>query len=287
MEAIAGLILEGGSKRGVFTSGILDYFMEKGLYFPYVIGVSAGSCNALGYVSRQPERTKRCMIDFLRAGNYIGVKNIAKQKSIMDMDLIFDIFPNSVIPFDYGTYFESEQICKIVTTNCLTGKSEYLSESENKNRLMAITRASCSIPIISPPVLVDGIPMLDGGMADSVPIRQAIKDGCKRNVLILTRNKGYRKVPSRRVNKASEILYGKRYPNLVHTIKTRYKRYNKTMEYIEKLEEAGKIFVIRPQVAPVKNMERHPDVLQSFYEHGYEYAAQVYDDILQFIKGSV
>lgn len=287
MEAKAGLILEGGNKRGVFTSGILDYFMDNDLYFPYVIGVSAGSCNALGYVSRQPKRTKRCMIDFLRAGNYVGVKNIAKQKSIMNMDLIFDIFPNSVIPFDYDTYFASDQICKIVTTNCLTGKAEYLVESEDKNRLMDITRASCSIPILSPPVFVDQIPMLDGGMADSVPLRQAIKDGCNRNVLILTRTKGYRKTPSRRVNKAAEILYQKRYPNLVRTIKTRYKRYNKTMDYIDKLEEEGKIFVIRPQIAPVKNMEKHPDVLQKFYDHGYEYAAQIYGDMEKFIKGSV
>ncbi len=286
MALKAGLILEGGSNRGVFTSGVLDYFMEQGCYIPNVVGVSAGSCNLLGYVSRQPGRTKRCMVDFLRAGGKnAGLKSMVKQKSIFDMNLIFDIFPNGLIPFDYDTYFQSKQKTWITTTNCETGRAEYLDERESRKRLMTICRAGCSLPLVSPIVEVDKVPMLDGGLADSIPLKFMIKQGCNRNVLILTRPKGYRKEPSKRSNRASEILYGKKYPRLVKTIKRRYLMYNKTMDWIEHLEEQGKIFVIRPQMPVVKHIEKNPDILQEFYDHGYNYAKEIYPEMMKFLKG--
>lgn len=277
--------MEGGSERGVFTAGILDYFMEQDLYFPYVIGVSAGSCNALDYVSRQKERTKITMVDYHRVGSYVGVKYLIKKKSIFDMDVLFDLFPNAIIPFDYDTFFQSEQTCKITATNCLTGKPEYLEERVSRKRLMDACRASCSLPIVAPVVTVDGIPYLDGGVSDSVPIRKAIADGCNRNVVILTRNKGYRKKPSERSLRAAKFLYGKKYPNLIRAIQNRYRMYNRTMEYIEYLEERNKIFVFRPQVPPVKNTETNADVLQEFYMHGYEMARDEYDRMLAFLEG--
>jgi len=285
MKKKAGLVLEGGSERGVFTAGILDYFMEKNLYFPYVIGVSAGCCNAVDYVSKQPKRTKITMVDYHRVGSYTGIKYLVKKKSIFDMDVIFDLFPNALIPFDYNTYFNSKQECKIVTTNALTGKAEYLQEHESGKRLMNICRASCSIPIVSPVTMIDGIPMFDGGVSDSVPIRKAIKDGINRNVIILTRNKGYRKKPSPRALKAAIFLYGRKYPNLVKAIKYRYKMYNNTMDYIDYLEEKGRIFVLRPQIATVKNTETDADKLEAFYMHGYDYIKDEYDKMLSFLEG--
>lgn len=286
MALKAGLILEGGSNRGVFTSGVLDYFMEQNCYIPNVAGVSAGSCNLLGYVARQPERTRRCMVDFLRAGGKnSGIKSMVKQKSIFDMNLIFDIFPNGLIPFDYETYFQSGQKAWITVTDCITGKAEYLDERHSRERLMKLCQASCSLPIVSPVVNVDGVPFLDGGLSDSIPLKFMIKQGCNRNVLILTRPKGYRKTSSKKMNRASEFLYGRKYPNLVRTIKRRYLMYNRTVEWIERLEEEGKIFVIRPQVPVVKHIEKNPDVLQAFYEHGYNYAKEVYPEMMKFLEG--
>ena len=107
----AGMVLEGGGTRGVFTAGVLDYFMEQGMYLPYVIGVSAGACNAVDYASHQPGRMKLCTIDFLEAGSYVGLKSLVKTHSLFNMDLIFDIFPNKIIPFDYDTYFSSGMEC--------------------------------------------------------------------------------------------------------------------------------------------------------------------------------
>ena len=124
----AALILEGGAVRGVFTSGVLDYLMEKELSFSYVVGVSAGACNAVDYVSWQPGRTRDCMIPKDKEYDFHNHKNMLRRKSLFDMDMIFDIYPNQVYPFDYDTYFQSPTVCEVTVTNCLTGKAEYLSE---------------------------------------------------------------------------------------------------------------------------------------------------------------
>ena len=160
----ATIVLEGGATRGVFTSGVLDYLMEKDLYFSNVIGVSAGSCNAVDYVSKQPGRTRDCMIPTDKSLNYVnGLRTFIKEKSLMNMDMIFDKFPHEIFPFDFETYFKSETKCEIVATNCLTGEAEYLEEGKDEKRLMKICRASCSMPLVSPIVNVDEVPYLDGG----------------------------------------------------------------------------------------------------------------------------
>ena len=188
------MILEGGATRGVFTSGVLDFLMEKEWYPSHVIGVSAGSCNAVDYVSKQPGRTRDCMIPTDKNGKYIyGFRKFVKEKSLMNMDLIFDEYPNRIYPFDFDTFFESEITCEIVTTNCQNGQAEYMQEHRDRERLMRLCRASSSMPLITPIVNIDGVPYLDGGLADSVPIEHALEIGNEKIVVILTRNKGYRK----------------------------------------------------------------------------------------------
>ena len=264
------IVLEGGATRGVFTSGVLDYLMEEDLYFSHVIGVSAGSCNGVDYVSRQIGRTKKCMIPEKKEYSYYsGVRNVIKGKSILDMDMVFDTFPKKIYPFDFETYFQSDMVCEIVTTNCETGKAEYMTEQSDPDRLMKLCRASSSMPLLSPIVNVDGVSYLDGGLADSVPIRRALKLGNEKIVLVLTRNPGYRKKP---ISKGTAKLYRrayKKYPNLVHAAVYRNHVYNKTMELVERLEEEEKIFVIRPLVPTVSRLERDETALTAFYQHGY------------------
>ena len=164
------LVLEGGGNRGVFTAGVLDYLMEQKVEFPYVVGVSAGACNAMDYVSGQVGRTRRCMIVENKEYSYISLKNILDKKSLFDMDMIFDRYPNEIFPFDFDEYFKSDIECEMVVTNCLTGEAEYLSEKQDRRRLMDICRASSSIPGMSPMVTIDGQLYLDGGAADSIPL---------------------------------------------------------------------------------------------------------------------
>lgn len=264
------IVLEGGATRGVFTSGVLDYLMEEDLYFSHVIGVSAGSCNGVDYVSRQIGRTKKCMIPEKKEYSYYsGVRSAIKKKSILDMDMVFDTFPKKIYPFDFETYFQSDMVCEIVTTNCETGKAEYMTEQSDPDRLMKLCRASSSMPLLSPIVNIDGVPYLDGGLADSVPIRRALQSGNEKIVLVLTRNPGYRKKP---ISKGTAKLYRrayKKYPNLVHAAIYRNHVYNKTMELVERLEEEEKIFVIRPLVPTVSRLERDETALTAFYQHGY------------------
>ncbi len=278
----AGLVLEGGSVRGVFTAGVLDFLMEKECYLPYVTGVSAGSCNAVDYVSRQPGRTKHCMIPEDREDQYLSLRKALKNKSLFDMDMIFDKYPNERIPFDYETYFRSNLQCEIVVTNCLTGKAEYLNERSNKERLMQICRASCSVPLATPMVTIDGTPYLDGGIADSIPILRSLKTGHKKNVIVLTRNKGYRKSPL----KKSRPIYKKafqQYPQLYRTLCRRAAVYNKTLSYVEKWEREGKVFVIRPILPQISRTERNTKVLEAFYQHGYDLMQENYEKMLEYL----
>ena len=281
----ATIVLEGGATRGIFTSGALDYLMEQDIYFSDVIGVSAGACNAVDYVSRQPGRTRDCMIPNTKDMKYInGVKDTIREKSLMNMDLIFDKYPNELIPFDFDTYFQSEMHCELVTTNCLTGNAEYMTETEDPDRLMKICRASSSMPLAAPIANVDGIPYMDGGLADSIPIEHALEKGNDKIVVVLTRNPGYRK---KRALKATEQLYKrayKKYPNLVHAIMTRNAVYNRQMKLIEKLEEEGKIFVIRPLIPTVSRMEKDYDKLQHFYMHGNRLMKKEYQGLLEYLN---
>mgnify|MGYP000046051281 FL=1 len=275
----ATLVLEGGATRGIFTSGALDYLMERDLYFSDVIGVSAGSCNAVDYVSRQPGRTRDCMIPTDKEGKYYyGIRDFVKEKSLMNMDLIFDKYPKELLPFDFETYFNSEINCQIVTTNCLTGKAEYMTEDSDNDRLMKLCRASSSMPLLTPIVNIDNVPYLDGGLADSVPIRRAQQMENEKIVVILTKNQGYRKsVLSPTMQRVYKRAY-KSYPNLIRTIFRRSFEYNKTMNYLDQLEKRGEIFILRPQVKPVSRLERNKETLHAFYEHGYKYTERKFDD---------
>ncbi|MGN0331552.1 MAG: patatin family protein [Lachnospiraceae bacterium] len=281
----ATIVLEGGATRGVFTSGALDYLMERDLYFSHVIGVSAGSCNAVGYVSKQPGRTRDCMIHKEKEYNYYsGVRTFIREKSLLDMDLIFDKYPNELFPFDYDTYFASETECEIVTTNCITGKAEYMTERKDRQRLMKLCRASSSMPLLSPIVNIDGVPYLDGGLADSVPIHRAEELGNEKIVLILTRNPGYRK---KMTKKTVANMYKKayqKYPNLVRAAIRRNYEYNQTMIKVREMEAKGRIFVLRPTIPTVSRLERDYDMLMNFYEHGYESMEEKYVELCRYLE---
>ena len=281
----ATLVLEGGATRGIFTSGALDYLMERDLYFSDVIGVSAGSCNAVDYVSRQPGRTRDCMIPTDKEGKYYyWIRDFVKEKSLMNMDLIFDKYPKELLPFDFETYFNSEINCQIVTTNCLTGKAEYMTEDSDNDRLMKLCRASSSMPLLTPIVNIDNVPYLDEGLADSVPIRRAQQMENEKIVVILTKNQGYRKsVLSPTMQRVYKRAY-KSYPNLIRTIFRRSFEYNKTMNYLDQLEKRGEIFILRPQVKPVSRLERNKETLHAFYEHGYKYTERKFDDLMEYLE---
>ena len=238
-----GLVLEGGGMRGVFTSGVLDAFMKHNLYFKYIVAVSAGACNGMSYVSRQPRRARVSNIDYLARYRYIGLRHLVTQGCIFDQELLYDKFPNELLPFDFDEYFKHSQSFEMVTTNCLTGQAMYLSEAHDRQRSLDIVKASSSLPFVSKIVNVDGLPMLDGGIVDSIPIHRAIETGHDHNVVILTRNKGWRDTGKDR--KVPAFIY-KNYPRLRVALSHRLKVYNAQMNLIDRLEAEGRITCIRP-----------------------------------------
>lgn len=262
-----GLVLEGGGMRGVFTSGVLDAFMKHDLYFRYIVAVSAGACNGMSYVSRQPRRARISNIDYLARYKYIGIRHLVTQGCIFDRELLYDKFPNQLLPFDFDEYFKHAKDFEMVTTNCLTGKAIYLSETSDRQRSLDIVRASSSLPYVSKIVTVDGIPMLDGGIIDSIPINRAIETGHEHNVVILTRNKGWRDTGKDR--KVPAFIY-KNYPRLRVVLSHRHVVYNQQIDLIDRLEAEGKITCIRPmRPMEVGRIENDVEKLERLYEEGF------------------
>ncbi len=261
-----GLVLEGGGMRGVFTCGVLDWMMEHGVEFPYAVGVSAGACNGLSFVSRQKGRAKYSNIDMMERYHYIGLKYLWYQHSILDQHLLYDVFPETLVPYDYEACFSNPMRFEMVTTNCVTGRACYLEERSDKARLIAIAKASSSLPYVCPITYVDGRPMLDGGIVDSIPVLRAISQGYERNVVVLTRNRGYRK-ESRDI-RVPRFVYS-RYPRLRAMLSLRCRLYNKQLDMVERMEDEGRIIVIRPQ-GPVKvnRIEKDVKKLQALYDEG-------------------
>lgn len=267
-----GLVLEGGGMRGVFTCGVLDSFMDRGIRFPYTIGVSAGACNGLSYMSGQRGRAKYSNIDLLEKYQYIGLKYLLKKRNIMDFDLLFQEFPEHILPNDYESYFSSPERYEMVTTNCVTGEANYFEEKQDKGRVIDIVRASSSLPFVCPIAYVDDVPMLDGGIVDSIPLMRARNEGFTHNVVVLTRNRGYRK-------EAKDIhipsFFYRKYPKMREALSCRCRVYNEQLEMVERMEEAGEITVIRPQKpVMVDRIERDIQKLTDLYEEGYACAAK-------------
>ena len=266
------LVLEGGGMRGVFTCGVLDNFMDRGIRFPYVIGVSAGACNGLSYMSGQRGRARFSNIDLLAKYRYIGFRHLLKQHNILDSNLLFNEFPNRILPYDYEAYFHSKGRFVMVTTNCRTGRAEYFEEKSNPDRVISIVKASSSLPFVCPITEVDGVPMLDGGIVDSIPMRHAMEEGYKRCVVVLTRNRGYRK--NLHGTKVPPFIY-KEYPRLKVAINRRSLVYNEQLDEVERMEDEGLIQVIRPEKPiVVDRIEQDINKLTALYEEGYQCAAR-------------
>lgn len=273
LDRKTGLVLEGGGMRGVFTSGVLDGFMKHDLYFRYVVAVSAGACNGLSYMSRQPRRARISNIDMLQKYDYIGLRHLVTQGCIFDPKLLYDRFPNELVPYDYDTYFRQDAVFEMAVTNCNTGYVEYLTEhSGDRQRLIDICRASSSLPYVSKIVEVDGQPYLDGGIIDSIPVEHAIATGHEHNVVVMTRNRGFRNTS--RDLKIPRYIY-RNYPRLRVALSHRVAVYNAQLEMVERMEDEGRITVIRPQrPMEVGRMERDVRKLEALYEEGFRLGEQ-------------
>lgn len=283
MKESTALILEGGSLRCLFTAGVLDTFIANGIEFPCVGGVSAGSLSGLNYVSKQMGRTAKVNMDYVKDKRFAGIRSLIRNRSIFNFDFLFDDIGKELIPFDEETFYNSPQRYVAFSTDCKTGKLVSFEKGKTKDLMMAC-RSSCSMPLLSPIVHVEGMKCLDGGIANPIPVEWAINEGYDKIVVVLTRHQGYRKpLVSKAMLRAYERTY-KQYPRLIKKLKQIPSHYNELQETIDRLEKEGRIFVIRPEEPVlVSRVEKDVHKLRDLYEIGKTIANKRMEDMLAYL----
>ena len=277
-----GLVLEGGCMRGVYTMGVLDYFMEHNLYTDGVIGVSAGACHACSYVSKQRGRAWRINEQFLNDKRYMSMQSLIKTGDLFGADFIYNVIPNELEVFDYDTFHKSGMKLYAVCTDVESGKAVYAPCMDMKKDI-AYVRASASLPLLSKIVEVNGKKLLDGGVADSIPIQYFQNLGYEKNIIVLTQAKEYRKGKNNLMPIIKRTY--RKYPEFVKAMQERHIHYNRTLDEINLMEKEGSVFVIRPsQPVEIGRLEKNMHALRALYEQGYQDAANHYEALLQFIN---
>lgn len=267
MKVPVALVLEGGGMRGVYTTGVLDAFMDAGLEFPLVVGVSAGASHALSFLSRQRDRARRVVVDYVRSPQYMGLGVLLKEGSYFGWDFIFRRLPLELEPFDFSSFWKNPARWVAVATDIESGKAAYLSAT-NDTELMTVAKASCSLPFISPPVSINGHQYLDGGVSDSLPVDWALAQGAEKLIVIRTQPAAYRKGPTKHPSLAR--FWYRKYPALAETLLTRNERYNACLDHLEELEKDGVATLVQPKPQPgLSRLERNPARLQGLWESGY------------------
>ncbi len=280
----AALVLEGGALRGMYTSGVLDTFLKNNMEFECVAGVSAGALNAMSYISKQPGRSAKINLEYCDDPRYIGRKAFIKNKGIIGYDYLFGDISENKVPFDYKSFENTNQRFIIVTTNCEKAETEYLEKS-NCNDLFKAAQASSSMPLASAMVEINNNHYLDGAVTTSIPVKWALEQGYEKIVVVLTRDKTYRKpMLSNKMKKLYKLAYHK-YPKLIEKLNTMPERYNKLQEELIDLEKEGKIFIIRPEKeVTVSRLEKDKEKLENLYKEGIAEAEKNLDALKEYLE---
>ena len=260
-----GLVLEGGAMRGIYTAGVLDVFLEHGIHFDGVIGVSAGALHGCSFVSEQKGRSLRYIKKYRNDKHFMSWWSFLHTGEVVGKQFCYHDIPERLDPFDYEAFVKSDTDFYATCTNVETGKAEYIKITDMMTQIDAM-RASASMPYVSKIVNYKGMKLLDGGCADSIPVEAFKRMGYDRIVVVLTRETGFVKKPEN--TKMAEIRYHK-YPEFVHTLQNRHNVYNHSLDVIKELERKGEVFVIQPdKKLDISRMENNLEVIQQVYDIG-------------------
>ncbi|MGJ9460539.1 patatin-like phospholipase family protein [Oceanobacillus sp. CF4.6] len=285
MEVSAGLSLEGGGMRSAYTVGVLDLFLDKGIDFPVVASASAGSLIGSSYIAKQRERNHRMLLEIGGNPESISFKRMIRDKELYSMDYIFNKIPNEIIPLDFNAFSQSASTFIIGTTDINTGYPIYHDKYDTKEDLFKIIRASCSLPVLAPSISYQGLDLMDGGVADPIPIKPLIDRGSNKNVVVLTRNKGYIKKGTR-LNWLYKRIFSEK-PLLIKLLRERHLIYNKTMQQLLEMEKRNEVFIIQPEKPLVTSrIEHNKEKLQNLYVQGYQETEKKYEALKYFLQGT-
>lgn len=278
----AGLVLEGGGMKGVYTAGVLDFFLDKGIEFSSVYGVSAGACHMCSYLSKQRGRALDVCVDYLNTRRYCSLESLVTTGDLFNVAICYSLIPEYLYPYDYEAFKQYQGKAYSVATDIVTGKPEYFRIRDMKSDIIKI-RASASLPLVSRNVKIDGGYYLDGGISDPIPLQQSVMSGNSKNVVIMTKEIGYVRKPSSQLG-LIRVRY-LNYPKVHELMANRHISYNEQLAYIDSQQRAGRAFVIRPKTAgDVGRIEKNPEKLRALYRQGYEEAAECYEELLRFLE---
>lgn len=285
MDTKAGIILEGGAMRSVFSAGILDFFLDKGIEIPNVLAISAGAYAGMNYVSGQRGRIVDSVIQPMTEEKCVSFRNYLTKGTFFDMDLLFDEIPRRRAPFDFDSFFASEKRFITSTINCNTGETLFFEKFKDSEDFLQVCRAANSMPLLAKVARYNDIPMLDGGMGEAIPIQKALEEGWKKIIVILTRDEKYRKRKRHFYLQVLRLIYHK-YPAFLKLVENRSERYNKSLETIMELEKEGHAYIFRPTEITIHNNETNVDRLMKYYQHGYDTAKEQCSKFEAFLKGT-
>ena len=278
-----GLVLEGGAMRGLFSAGVMDVLMEHQIAFDGAIGVSAGAAFGCNYKSRQPGRVIRYNTEYARDPRYCSLRSLFKTGDLCGADFCYHELPNKLDPFDTEAFQQNPMEFYVVCTDVLTGEAVYQKCGIADDECFEWLRASASMPLVSRTVEIGGRRMLDGGIADSIPLRYFEQIGYNKILVILTQPEGYRK----KKNKALPLirLSFRQYPKMVEALEKRHKKYNDTLAYVKKREREGAVLVLRPQDSlSIGRVEHNPERMRQVYDCGRKVALQSLEQIEAFLR---
>ena len=277
-----GLVLEGGAHRAIYTAGVLDVLAENNIHFDGVIGVSAGAIHGCAFVSRQIGRSINYTLKYADDKRYMSFYSLITTGNMVGEQFCYHDLPEKLFPFDHETFEKSVTAFYVTCTNLQTGKAEYVRCEELRDK-MPYLRASASMPFVSRMSIINNIPYLDGGIADSIPVRAFQNMGYERCVVVQTRAAGYRKKPNK-LTWLAYLLY-RRFPLFIKAIKNRHIMYNNELADIENMQKNKKIFVIRPsKLVKISHTEKNKQILREVYELGRKDAANALPDLINFIS---
>lgn len=268
-----GLVLEGGTFRPIFSSGVMDALLDQDILFPYCIGVSAGITNGFSYASRQKGRNLEILRRYRNDKRYVGMGNFLRCRSLFGLQFAFEEIPDHLVPFDWDTFAQYDGTYLVGVTNARTGRTEYLNGKE-VDRANTMVKATCAIPLLFPAIHLNGQEYYDGGICDPIPVRKALGDGNEKLLIVLTRPAGYRKTQTRS-NRVAAALLRHRYPAMVEPLLTRYEKYNNIVRFCEELERRGQAVLLRPEGdGIIDSFESDLEKIGASYRCGYRLAME-------------
>lgn len=278
-----GLVLEGGAMRGMFSAGVIDVLMENNIEFDAVVGVSAGAAFGCNYKSKQIGRTIRYNMKYIKDPRYCSFRSLIKTGDMFGKDFCYNEIPNKLDPFDNDTFKKNPVEFYVVATDINNGKAVYKKLDSADGYGLSYMRASASLPLVSKPVKIDGKELLDGGIADSIPLEFFINKGYEKNLVILTQPKDYIKKKNSLMPLMKISL--RKYPKLIEAMANRHILYNNQIKYTEDAEKNGSAFIIRPsEKLPIGRLEKDPEVLKAVYDLGRKEAIKNLDKIKEYLN---